>query len=309
VAPLRLFLATSIFGVSLFMLGISIFTRQYLGRAVELLALVSLTWLVVRLLDVCSDVTVARLGIRGRLGALSVVPLGRRAVKALILAMGLLAALAALGFNLTPALAALGVGGLAVALAAQKTIGNLFGGLTLLADRPVRVGDFCRFGDRIGTVEDIGMRSTRVRTLDRTVVTIPNGDFASLPIENFGHRDRFWFHLTIGLRYETTPDQIRLLLVEIRSMLCAHPRVSPDPARVRFVGLGDSSLNLELFAYVQAADQSDFLEVQEDLLLRIMEIVAAAGSAIAFPSQTLYVRRDPGLGEKEQLDAAATMTR
>jgi MscS family membrane protein len=200
-----------------------------------------------------------------------------------------------IGLNVTGILAGLGIGGLAVALAAQKTVENLFGGVTLILDQPVRVGDFCRFGDRIGTVEEVGLRSTRIRTLDRTVVSVPNGHFASLELENFTVRDRIWLHTTIGVRYETTPDQLRHVLVEIRRMLYAHPQVDPRPARIRFVNFGAYSLDLEIFAYVLTADYDEFLAIQEDIYLRIMDIVEQSGTGFAFPSQTTYLARDHGL--------------
>ena len=204
-----------------------------------------------------------------------------------------------LGYEITAVLAGLGVGGLAVALAAQKTLENLFGGVTLIADQPVRVGDFCRFGDRVGTVEEIGLRSTRVRTLDRTVVTIPNGQFAALALENYARRDRIWLRAKLGLRYETTPDQLRFVLVEIRKLLYAHPSVTPDPARIRFVGFGDFSLDLEVFAYVRTTDYDEFLAVREDVYLRIMDVVAGSGTGFAFPSQTAYLAHDTGPDEKK----------
>jgi MscS family membrane protein len=204
-----------------------------------------------------------------------------------------LAGLDSFGFDVTALLAGLGIGGLAVALALQKTLENLFGGATLIADRPVQVGDFCRFGDKVGTVEEIGLRSTRVRTLDRTVVTIPNADFSTMQLENFARRDRIWYHPTLGLRYETTPEQLRYVLVEIRKLFYSHPRVDPEPARVRFTGFGAYSLDLEVFAYVRVTDYGEYLEVAEDLNLRIMDVVTQAGTGFAFPSQTLYVRPDP----------------
>ena len=152
-----------------------------------------------------------------------------------------------------------------MALAAQKTVEHLFGGLTLIADQPVKVGDFCRFGDQVGTVERIGLRSTRVRTLDRTVVSVPNGDFAKLRLENFAERDRIWLRVMLGLRYETTPDQLRHVLVDLHELLYAHPRIDPDPARVRFVGFGAYTLDVEIYAYVRTADYNEFLAVREDL--------------------------------------------
>jgi MscS family membrane protein len=172
-----------------------------------------------------------------------------------------------------------------------------------MSDRPVRPGDFCRFGDKIGTVEEVGLRSTRVRTLDRTVVTVPNAEFATLQLENFTLRDRIWLHAKLGLRYETTPDQLRFVLVEIRKLLYAHPKLTPDPARVRFVGFGDFSLDLEVFAYARTTDFDEFLAVREDVYLRIMDVVAESGSGFAFPSQTAYLARDSGLDGSKGLAA------
>ena len=150
----------------------------------------------------------------------------------------------------------------------------------------------CKFGDTLGTVEDIGIRSSRIRTLDRTLVTVPNSQMASSSIENYSRRDKYWFHPKLTLRYDTTPDQMRYVLVRLRELLYAHPCVSPDPARARFVGFGSESLDIEVFAYVTASTFDEFLEVQEDLSLRIMEVVAEAGCAFAFPSRTLYLARD-----------------
>jgi MscS family membrane protein len=159
----------------------------------------------------------------------------------------------------------------------------------------VRVGDFCRFGDKVGTVEEIGLRSTRIRTLDRTVVTVPNADFSGLQIENFARRDQIRLHTTLGLRYETTPEQLRLLLARLRELLLSHPKIDPDPARVRFVGFGAYSLDLEIFAYARTTDWDEFLRIREELYLRMMDLVAEAGSSFAFPSQISYFGGDAAL--------------
>jgi MscS family membrane protein len=144
-------------------------------------------------------------------------------------------------------------------------------------------------------VEDIGLRSTRVRTLDRTLVTVPNAEFSSTQIENFAVRDRIRLFTMIGVRYETTPDQLRHLLAELRNMLLAHPKVSADPARVRFVGFGAYSLDLEVFAYVITCDWNEFLHIREDIYLRMMDIVERSGTGFAFPSQTTYLGKDEGM--------------
>ncbi|UCF01513.1 MAG: mechanosensitive ion channel, partial [Deltaproteobacteria bacterium] len=159
----------------------------------------------------------------------------------------------------------------------------------------VRVGDFCRFGDKMGTIEEIGIRSTRVRTLDHTVITVPNATFSNMEIDNITARERIRLLAILTLRYETMPDQLRYILVEIRKLLYSHERVIPDTPRVRFINFGAYSLDIEVVAYVDTTDWAEFLGIREDIFLRIMDIIEASGSGFAFPSQTLYMGRDVGL--------------
>jgi MscS family membrane protein len=210
-----------------------------------------------------------------------------------------------LGLPVYGIIAGLGVGGLAIALAAQPTIENLIGGMNLFADKPVRVGDLCRYGDALGTVEAIGIRSTRIRGTDRTLTTIPNAVLAKMPIVNLTRRDRMLIQTVVGLRYETTPEQLRYVLERIRELLLGHPRVHRDPVRVRFVGFGGSSLDVEVFAYVTTSDWGEFLGIREEILLRVMDIVEQSGTAIAFPSRTLYLGRDraPDAAKAEAAEA------
>jgi MscS family membrane protein len=299
VGPLRLAIGVFLFVIGSALLDLSIPARQFFGDVEKVLTIVIVAWVVLRSIDVFGHLATQHLGRLGRTAAITFVPLGRKATKVAVVGLAVLAALQNVGFNVTGILAGLGIGGLAVALAAQKTIENLFGGISLILDQPVRVGDFCRFGDKIGTIEDVGLRSTRVRTLDRTVVSIPNGQFSTLTLENFTQRDRIWLHATLGLRYETSPDQLRYVLVEVRKMLYAHPKVDRDPSRIRFVGLGAYSLDLEIFAYAKTSDYDEFLAVQEDIYLRILDIVAASGTGFAFPSQTTYVARVGGLDQEK----------
>jgi MscS family membrane protein len=207
----------------------------------------------------------------------------------------LLHAASEFGLSVTPIIAGLGVGGLAVALAVRPTLENIVGGFVLFADKPVRVGEFCSFGDKLGTVEEIGLRSTRIRGLDRTVITVPNADFAQMQIVNFTRRDMNLYQCSLGLRYETAPGQLRYVAAKIRKLLIRHSKVLPDPARVRFSEFGASALVLEVFAFVRCADWNEFLAVKEDLNLRIAEIVRDSGTAFAFPSRTVYFGRDPGV--------------
>ncbi len=190
-----------------------------------------------------------------------------------------------LGIPLAPVLAGLGVGGLAVALAARPTLENLIGGVILFIDKPVRVGDFCRYGDKIGTVEEIGLRSTRIRSLDRTVVSVPNADFSQMEIENFARRDRILFQTKLKLRHETTEDQVREVTTKVRDLLVADDRVGDDPCRIRLIGYGEYSVDLEIFGYVLTEDSNEFLAIREELLLWISGIVRQAGTAFATPVQ------------------------
>jgi MscS family membrane protein len=280
--------------------------RVHFGLTTALLV-VAATWFAVRMVTVVSRMIQLRMVARGNAVGISAIPLVRRVVNALVVVLAFVLVLANVGVNMTGVLAGLGVGGLAVALAAQKSLENLFGGITLIMDQPVHVGDLCRFGDRIGTVEDIGLRSTRVRTPERTLLTIPNAEFSSLQIENFAPRDRMSLSFRIALRYETTPDQLRWLLAELTHALHAHPKIGTEEARARFVRFGDYALDVELFAHVRTVEYGEFLGVREEVYLRVMEIVAASGTGFAFPSQTIYASHE-GL-DADKTRAAETAAR
>lgn len=307
--PLRLIVTVGIFSLGRQLLNLSLFVSSVVSAIEQALVIIAVTWAFMRLLDVLAHMLMERLIERGQANVTPLLPPGKRVAQILLVAIAVIVMLDNFGFNVTTLIAGLGVGGIAVALAAQKSIENLFGGLTLYGDRPVAVGDFCRFGDRVGTVEEIGLRSTRIRTLDRTVVTVPNAEFANLHLENFAKRDKFWYHPTLGLRYETTPEQLRAILVAIREMLYAHPNVDPDPARVRFTQFNAYSLDLEVFAYVRAGDFSQYLGVAEDLNLRIMDIVSEHGSSFAFPSQTTYLENGEPLDAELVRKAEAEVER
>jgi len=225
----------------------------------------------------------------------SLLRIGARVIGFLAGAWFVIGRLSDLGLDLLPLLAGLGVGGLAVALAAQRTLANFIGGLILYANKPVRIGDFCLFGNDMGTVEHIGLQTTRIRTLERSVISVPNGQFSEMQLTNLAPRDRRLFRTTLQLRYETTPEQMRFVLARLRALLLGHPKVSPDPARVRFVTFSTYSKDVEIFAYLLCQDQNTFLAMQEDLLLRIDDIIGEAGTGFAFPSQTAYLSRDTAL--------------
>lgn len=255
------------------------------ARTVQVIAL---AWLLMRVVDFAVQRAGSNLERKGLAGSRVLLIPVSRLVKFIALAGAVLLWLDNAGYKVTTLLAGLSISGVAVALASQKSLENIFGAITLFTSQPVKVGDFCRFGDKIGTVEEIGLRATRIRTLERTVITVANAEFANLHLDNFSARDRFWYHPTLQLRYESTPDQIRYILVEVRKMLYAHPKVLAEPLHVRFKGFGEYSLDVEVFAYMGVKEYDESLEVAEDLNLRIMDIVSASGSDFAFPSEVQY---------------------
>ncbi|MEN8183964.1 MAG: mechanosensitive ion channel family protein [Myxococcota bacterium] len=299
--PLRLLLFCGVGRATIGLLGPTVGLRAILEA--QTLLMVALAWLAMRVGEVMLERGAERLRVRGETAAQMLGRPARNFVRVVIVLVALVIWLDQLGVRVTTLIAGLGIGGLAVALSAQRPIEDLIGALTIYSTQPVRVGDFCRFGPNMGTVEEIGLRATRVRTLDDSIVSVPNSEFSKLHVEDLGRRSKIWYHPRIRLRYETTPDQLRCILVEIHRILYAHPRVLLDPARVRFVGFGEWSLDLDVFAYIDTTDYGEYLEIAEDLGLRIMDAVVQVGSSFAFPSQTAYV--EPGRGLDEEHAAIA----
>ena len=303
--PLRILVfASAIWFVSL--LSRSVITSAFWNYVAVSLTVIGVTWLCVRVIDLVFKLKQSQL-VATASEKISMVQLGRKLSKIMAVIVGALVIFYIAGINVAAVLTGLGIGGIAIAFAAQKTLENLFGGIMIISDQPIRVGDFCRAGDHIGTVENIGLRSTRIRTLKRTVVFVPNGQLALMSLENFTMRDKIWFYHTLHLRYETTADQLRYILAETRKMLYEHSKVESPSARIRFIGFGNSSLDLEVFAYVLETQYEAFLPIQADLLLRVMDIIEASGTGFAFPSQTTYIARDSGLDAAKSQKAMETV--
>jgi len=283
--PLLWLISLALFRVGMEWIGPTARLRLYLERGLTLAFFLGLAWLAARSIDLGMDRLRASMLARHKSFSSSVLPLASRLVKLSVLLVAIAAVLSAWGYNATAILAGLGVGSIAIALAAQKTIENFFGGVSVISDRPVSVGDFCKVGDLMGTIEDIGLRSTRIRTLNRTMVSVPNGQFSSMTLENFDKRDKMLFHVTLNLRRDSTPDQVRMVLNSIARILADHSDVEPGTLPVRFVGVGTYSLDIEIFVYVLTRDGDDFLRTQQDLLLRILDAVKDAGTALALPTQ------------------------
>lgn len=283
--PLRLLLSVAVFRTCLEFLAVSALLRTYLLNLIALLVVLGVTSLAMRIVDVISDRVTSRLDPRQRALSYSVLPLFVRFIKICLFCIAVLIVLERWGYPTSTIIAGVGVGGLAIALAAQKTIENLFGSISVIMDRPVLVGDFCKFGDQTGTVEDIGLRSTRLRTLDRTVVTIPNSVFSTMTLENYARRDRMWFHPRLQLRRDVSPEQIRQMMEAVAKILEDDPRVDASGVPVRFVNVAQQAFDIEVFAYVLTADYNEYLRAQTELLLKILDAAARLEIGFAVPIQ------------------------
>jgi len=270
--------------------------RQFWSIVGAVLVIVAFVWGLLRMNVIGEGWLLRRSKSTGHAEATAVLRLLRRAADVLVLAVGVLLTLRYFGIDATAALAGLGIGGIAVALAAQKTLENVIGGLSIIFDKAVQVGDALKVGDTTGTVDSIGLRSTRIRTPDRTMVSVPNGQIANANIETLSARDKYRFYHVLTLRRETTASQMRTVLENLRTYLASHPAIDrADTIRVRFFRLGAFSLDVEVFAYIVAADWDQFLAIQQELLLETMAIVERAGAALTLPAQTVHVTDGTGV--------------
>jgi MscS family membrane protein len=255
---------------------------------------IAVAWLLIRLFDFYIDFQIHRLEQQERHGAVVLLRPLTKVVRGLIILAALLIWLDNVGFKVTTLLAGLGVGGIAIALAAQAILADLIGAVILLVSQPVRVGDFCRFGTTMGTVEEIGLRATRVRTLDNTLISIPNAEFSKLQLENFARREKVWFHPQISLPYETTQEQVQAITAEMETLLRDHPDVYDEPVQIYFTQISDYALVLDVFAYVMTADYGEYKKIAEQLNFGIMAIIEKAGSRLALPASKMYVEESDG---------------
>jgi len=302
--PAWLLTTTFVDRILIHYLGLPLLSRHYYFQVTSVAVIIGATWIFWRIVRWSLRRVRNRSLARGHVGTGSLILLGERLVKACIIIVGAFAVLGSLGVNMTTALAGVGIGTLAIGFGAQKTIENLFGGVSVLGDEVIRVGDYCRFGDKAGTVEDIGLRSTRIRTPERTLVAIPNGTVATINVENFNRRDKILFNTNLSIHAGTKSDHLRFVLAELRRLLYSHPKIETSTVRVRLTDISGASHTVEIFAYILTQDFNEFAAVREDVLLRMMDLVDDSGSALAVPAQTLYLGRDTGL-EKEKAEAAA----
>ncbi len=232
----------------------------------------------------------------------ALLPLGARTAKVFIFVIAFITVFSMLGYPVASLIAGLGIGGLALALAAQKTVENLFGAFSLGVDQPFREGDFVKVEDFLGTVETIGLRSTRFRTLDRTLISIPNGHVAEMRLESYTARDRLRFHTIVRLMYGTTISQVREILPKFEAAITNHPQHWPEGTIVNLSELGEHSLNISVRAWFLTTDYLEFMRIRQGILFQFMEIVEQAGAKLAVPSRALVYSNEQGLERDSELD-------
>ncbi len=278
--------------------------RIYLFQGLQVALVAVVCWCGLRLVDVASG-ALARLSDRteSKLDD-QLIPLLRKTVKVAIVTVVAIMVIQNLGYSVTSLLASLGVGGLALALAAKDTIANVFGSLVVFTDRPFQVGDWVEVAGIEGTVEEVGFRTTHIRRFDKSGVTVPNSTFSSNPIINHSRRPIRRIKMTLGLSYQTTAGQMREFLKELRALIGNHPDIDQGFNFVYLTEFGDSSLNLQLYCFTRSTVWTDFLAAQENLMLSIMDMVEEHGLEIAFPTRTLYLRDEAWQGENLPGDPA-----
>lgn len=289
-SPLRALASVGLIRIGAIPLELPANAERVLHEVLLALFAVSLVWSALRSIDVMS----AHLGRASwaveRPSTRSILLFASRLVKALVIVIAAIGFLSGIGLPVASLLAGLGIGGIALAFGAQKTVENLFGAIAIGADRPFREGDFVKVEDNVmGTVEAVGLRSTRFRTLDRTIVTLPNGRLSDMRIETYSLRDRIRLATMINLVYDTTSAQMKQVLAGFEKVLREHPSIWPDDMSVRFVGIGSSTLEIEVMAWFRTTDFGKFKVMREDVLLAFMEVVEDAGTSFAFPTRTVHV--------------------
>ena len=220
-----------------------------------------------------------------------------KSIRLFIIIIGIIAVLQEWGFNVSGFLASLGLVGMAFALAAKDTAANLFGSLVIFTDKPFRVGDWIKTPDVEGTIETIGIRSTKVRTFAQALVTVPNASLANSPILNWSKMGKRRIKMNLGLTYDTKGVVVEKIIDDIKIMLAKHKDIHQDTIHVYFSAFGDSSLNIFCYYFTKTTHWGEFMKVREDTYLQIMKIVETNGSNFAYPTQTLHIEQNNNIVE------------
>ena len=291
ILPLAVVIMALILSEVMVYAGVSVTLREPVNRFAEIASWVAITWLLLRIIDALFTRAVNLSYKKNHTERVSILGLLRKVVKALLLIFAVIVTFGNLGFDLTTGIAALGVGGLALALGAQKTIENLVGSVVVVADSPVRIGDYCKFGTYEGTVIDIGIRSSRVRTLTRTIVTVPNGDFSSMQIENFTSRDMFRFLHQLYIKRTADINVVFKMVNHLDKFLDEHELTNQEWNQVNILELRQDCYIIQLQAYINATGIIEFYEKQDVLFVDLLMQVRQYDVEHALPTQQLIVKQ------------------
>ena len=286
--PLRCVIAVVIHSLLVYWLRPPLLYRYYYFRLMAALLVGCVAWLVSRIVDSGYNRAVTHTRTQ-RAGGESILIVMQRLTRIIMLSVAILAGLALFGINIKTTLAGLGIGGLALALAAQKTFENIFGGISLLMDKAVQVGDFCEIGGKCGTVEDIGLRSLKLRTLDQNLLFVPNGALAQMQFQNMKARPKLLINQTFLLRIETHIDQLKLVLDSVQKFLDEHPSIESGTSRIRVNTFANAAFELELWAYIKTGDWGQFTIIRQGVVLDIAQIVENTGARFAAPTRLFYL--------------------
>ena len=289
VGPLRLLIVVMFFRATFDMIAPTLVARAIFET--KTVSIIAILWVMMGVIDLIIYRLAEHMQRNGQTDAVVLLKPAATAAKLIIIVVAIISWMDNLGYQVTTLIAGLGVGGVAVALAAQKSLENMIGSIIIYTSQPVRVGDFCKFDNTFGTVEEIGLRATQLRTLARTVVHIPNALFAAGMIENLTQRDKILYRTRLRLSYNDTPEQIRQVLSKIRELIAQHASIDEENSRVRFLEFGDYAQELELYVYIKTQDFSEYLEQREDINLKINDIVASVGVKLVIPARTIDIHQ------------------
>ena len=273
--------------------------RTYVFNGLQVAIVGGVVWLTFAVIEVLSrSLTRRARETESRLDDL-IVPMLRKTLKFFIAIVAGIWVIQNMGYSVTSLIASLGIGGLALALAAQDTVSNFFGSVVVFTDRPFQVGDWVELDGIEGTIEEVGFRTTRIRQFDKALVILPNSKFTSTPIRNYSQRSKRRIKMTVGLTYETDAAQMQTFLDETRKLLKKHPALDQSFHFVHFVEFGASSLDVQFYCFTTTTVWLEWLQARESLMLQIMELVARLGLEMAFPTQTVYLRDEDWPAQKQ----------
>ena len=289
VGPLRFLIVILIFRALFDTIAPSLVARAIFGAGS--LLIFAIAWIIIGIIGFAVSRFAERMIRNGQTDAVVLLKPAGTTLKLITILIATLTWLDNIGYELTALIAGLGVGGLAVALASQKSLENLIGSITIYAAQPVKVGDFCKFDTTFGIVEEIGLRSTQLRTLSRTIVHIPNSLFAHGLIENLTQRDKIQYRCHLKLSYDVTPTQMRSVLAKIREFIAQNEHIDDENSRVRFVEFGEYAQELELYIFITTTDFAQYLEYREDINLSIVDILDQESIKLIVPVNTVQLEK------------------